>query len=184
MSVGYVDALLGAAVGLLAGGLVSISHELGHYLPALVLGWEPFISFASGGFVDFHAAPEVMSTWDNVITLSGGPLMTFSLAGCCVLLLRRWPTSRFLSIFGLWNAVFRLTVLIDGAGADEAKISALIGVPYLTQGLSVAVSTALSWLVLRSQARLRARIWHIPVAFVLFAACYIGSLKLLVLLFG
>lgn len=178
------SALTLAAICLLAGGLVGLCHELGHYLPALALGWEPFISFAHGGFVDFRAAPEAPPAAHEVITLAGGPLMTFCLAGACALTLRRWPMSRALVIFGLWNAVFRLSVLMDGAGADEAKISALLGVPYLTQGLSVVVSAALGWQVLRAQSWFRGRIWHVPLAFVPFAISYICSLKLLAALFG
>ncbi len=38
---------------------------------------------------------------------------------------------------------------MDGAGADEAKISQLLETPYLFEGLSVVLSTALSWQVLR-----------------------------------
>jgi hypothetical protein len=65
------------------------------------------------------------------------------------------------------------------AGADEAKISSLLGVPWLMQGAAVVVSAALAWWVLATQQLLRERWWFIPVAFVLFAVSYVLGLKVL-----
>lgn len=113
----------------------------------------------------------------HALTLLCGPLATFALAALCAGLLTRFRNNVPLLVFGLWNAVFRFAVLMDGKGADEAKVSALLGTPYVFQGLSVVASAALSVWVLRTQRRFRLAIWQIPLAFVLFAPCYIWSLR-------
>jgi hypothetical protein len=173
-----------AFTALIAAAIVGVTHEFGHFLAGWCLGWQPSMSFARGGSVAFSAQPPAPVVGLELATLAAGPVMTFSLAGAFVWVSRRQPRVLFFAIFALWNAVFRFSVLIDGKGSDEAKMSALIGSPFVFEALSVVVSLILSVLVIRSQRFYPRRTWLIPLAFVVFAVCYIASLRVMAYLFG
>ena len=65
----------------IAAALTGLVHEVGHFIPSYLFGWEPFISFARGGSVKFQSQPVVVSPWQDLISLLGGPGITFVLAG-------------------------------------------------------------------------------------------------------
>src|SRR3989338_7520799 len=107
--------------GLICAALTGVLHEFGHFVPGYFWGWEPQISFARGGSVEFNALPSNPLSALSFISLCAGPFFTFTLAGVSISAFRRCQSSLLLFVFAFWNSLYRLNVLIDGKGSDEYK---------------------------------------------------------------
>ena len=160
------------------GGLI---HELGHYIVGWFLGWKPTLYFSRGGSVQYENAPSIEGAW-SFISLLAGPIVTFGLALTSFKLWKSHPFQIFLAL-ALWNAVFRLSVLIDGKGSDESKMSAIVGIPLVFQSISIIGSLFLAYQILQSQELIPKSIFLIPVYFVFCAIAYKVSFGMCSLIF-
>jgi hypothetical protein len=170
--------LVAAAVG---GAL----HEGGHFLAAVACGYEPTLSFAGGGYVKCGVAGELVPATHEAVILTGGPLATFALAIVATLLYCRCTSCFALFAFAMWNGLFRLTALIDGSRSDEAKLSAVLGLPLpVFPAVSVIASLAIGVYLLRKQQFFKQTLWALPIAFVAMGIAFRGSFMLLEITFG
>lgn len=179
-----LNVLSWVTIAVAGAAFVGATHEMGHFVWGVVFQWRPTLSFSNGGHVDYANAPATVPSWQQFLALSGGPLVTFLMALILMGPLKSHPSSKVIFILALWNAVYRLNVLVDGNGADEAKMSTIIGLDYSFQVLSILASLTLSWMVIRQQRLLPRGLWIIPVGFVAFALCYVGSFTILARAFG
>ena len=91
-----------------------------------------------------------------------------------------------LLLFAFWNSVFRLSVLIDGKGSDEYKLSKILDTaPYLFQIVSIIICAVLIFLISKKQRFFKPKklLWIIPLGWVGAIIAYRVSFGLIGLVF-
>lgn len=168
--------LLGSACGWL--------HELAHLVAARALGLRATLLFEDGGHV------ETIPDEPQLLVVVAGPLLTLLLASGLTLTLRGLRPMRdsileiALTVAALWNSLFRLSSLVDGAHSDEAKAAALLGVPALVIVLPVVLlSLLLAHLALKERVSTQWQPLAIPALFVACALSFRAGFYVLALVF-
>ncbi len=175
----YVIFFILFVIAAFLGGLL---HEAGHYTAGSLLNWKPMMSFVRGGSVHFENEPAIKG-YLSLLSLLAGPVVTFSLA---VITFKVWQfySVQFFLALALWNSLFRMSLLIDGKGSDEAKMSSILGIPFVFEIISISLSIGLAYFILQSQDVLPKTPFMIPVYLLFCAIAYRISFGVCSLIFG